>query len=141
MVETKQNPPVDFTNVLRIIGLNADKTRRMIGSETMYQVYLELSGIPPLAWRTVFEQEWKSINVGQPLSLQETSIERAFLVVHCPLQEVAAQVSALKKAVAATNAAYVQYSQKQAAELKAREDVWKNEREIVEDVAKSLHFD
>ncbi|HUI30608.1 MAG TPA: hypothetical protein VLX91_10355 [Candidatus Acidoferrales bacterium] len=113
----------------------------MIGSETIYQVYFELSGIPPLAWRTVFEQEWKALNAGQPLSLQETSIDRAFLVMHCPLQEVAMHMSVLKKAVAATNIAYEQYVRKQAAELKDREDVWKNERKTVEDVAKSLHFD
>lgn len=141
MVETKQDSSVESTTDVRIIGLNTDKTRRAIGSETLYQVYLELSGIPPLAWRTVFEEEWKGLNVGQPLSLQEASIDRAFLVMQCPLQEVAMHVSVLKQAVAATNAGYQQYIGKQAAELKDREDVWKDERKTVEDVAKSLHFD
>ena len=113
----------------------------MIGSETMYQVYFELSGIPPMMWRNVFEQEWKASNVGQPLSLQETSVERAFLVVHCSLQEVGGYMPILKKVVALTNILYDQYTSKQANELRDREDVWKDERKAVEDIAKSLHFD
>lgn len=87
------------------------------------------------------EQEWKGLNVGQPLSLQETSIERAFLVMHCPLDEVVRHLPILKKAVSAANEAYEEYARRQAADQKNREDVWKNEREAVEHVAKSLHFD
>ncbi len=141
MVETKPHSSEESTTDIRIIGLNTDKTRRMIGSETMYQVYFELSGIPPMMWRNVFEQEWKASNVGQPLSLQETSVERAFLVVHCSLQEVGGYMPILKKVVALTNILYDQYTSKQANELRDREDVWKDERKAVEDIAKSLHFD
>jgi hypothetical protein len=141
MVETKLDSSVKSATNIRVIGLNTDKTRRMIASETVYQVYFELSGVPPQGWVTMFEQEWKALNVGEPLSLQETSVERAFLVMHCPLQEVAKHVPILKNAVAATNIAYDQYVGKQSAELKGREDVWKDERKTVEDVAKSLHFD
>jgi hypothetical protein len=142
MVGTEENSTeVESTTAIRIVGINTDKTRRMIGSETVYQVYFELSGTPPQGWRTVFEQEWKALNVGQPLSLQETSVERAFLIMQCPLQEVAKHVPILKDAVASTNIAYDQYVLKQATELKGREDVWKDERKAVDDVAKSLHFD
>ena len=81
------------------------------------------------------------MNVGQPLALQETSVERAFLMMQCPLEEVGSQLLVLKKAVAAANIAYEDYARKQASEQKAREDVWKDERETVEDVAKSLRFD
>jgi hypothetical protein len=141
MNDNKQNSTVVCVTDIRIVGLNTDKTRRMIGSETIYQVYFELSGMPPQGWRTIFEQEWKALNVGQPLALQETSVERAFLMMQCPLQEVASQLQVLKKAVAAANIAYEDYARKQASEQKAREDVWKDERKTVEDVAKSLHFD
>lgn len=141
MVETKQDASVESTTDIRIVGLNTDKTRRMIGSETVYQIYFELSGIPPQGWRTIFEREWKALNVGQPLSLQETSVERAFLVMHCPLKEVTVHMPALKNAIASTNIAYKQYARTQATELKGREDVWKDERKNVEDIAKLLHFD
>jgi hypothetical protein len=141
MTGTNQNSSSESCIDIRIVGLNTDKTRKMIGSEKVYQVYFELSVVPPLAWRTAFEQEWKALNVGQPLSLQETSIDRAFLVMHCPLQEVAKHVPVLKKAVAATNIAYKQYALTQATEQKKLDDVWKDERRIVEDVAKSLRFE
>jgi hypothetical protein len=141
MTEANANPAVESATEIRIHGINTDKTRRMIGSETVYQVYFELSGIPPQKWRTIFEQEWKALNVGQPLSLQEASVERAFLMMQCPLQEVANHLPDLKKAVAAANIAYTQYAIKRASEEKEREDVWKDERKTVEDVAKSLNFD
>ena len=141
MIETKSDSPAKSATDIRIVGLNTDKTRRMIGSEVVYQIYLELSGLPPQGWINIFEHEWEASNVGQPLSLQETSVERAFLVVHCPLQEVGGYMPVLKKTVALTNILYDQYALKQANELKDREDVWKNERKTVEDMAKSLHFD
>jgi len=141
MTGTDHNHSEESSIDIRIVGLNTEKTRKMIGSDTVYQVYFALSGSPPLSWRTAFEQEWKALNSGQLLSLQEASIDRAFLVIHCPLQEVAKHVPVLKKAVAATNITYQQYVLKQATEQKEREDVWKDERRTVEDVAKSLHFD
>ena len=142
MFETEKNPQaVQFADDIRIVGLNTDKTRKMIGSETVYQVYFELSGSPPQGWRTIFEDEWKKLNAGQALSLQDTSVERAFLMMHCPINEVASQLPVLKKAVAAANIAYRSYVLRQASDLKAREDVWKDERKNVEDIAKSLQFD
>ena len=142
MLETEENhPEVESATDVRIVGLNTEKSRRMVGSETVYQVYFELSGIPPRGWITILEEEWKALNVGQPLSLQEASVERTFLTMQCPLQEVARHLPALKKSVAAANVAYKKYMIKRASEEKVREDVWKDERKTVEDVAKSLHFD
>ncbi len=141
MLESKENPRVESTIEIRIRGINTDKTRRMIGSETVYQVYFELSGTPPQGWSMLFEQEWKALIVGQPLALQEATVERAFLMMQCPLDEVAGHLPVLKQAVAATNIAYERYKREQASEQKEREDVWKDERKSVEDLAKSLHFD
>ena len=141
MLELKENPRVESETEIRIRGINTDKTRRMIGSETVYQVYFELSGPPPQGWSTLFEQEWKALNVGQPLSLQEATVERAFLMMQCPLGEVAGHLPVLKQAVAAANTAYEKYKREQASEQKEREDVWKDERKSVEDLAKSMHFD
>ena len=126
---------------LRIVRLNTDKTRKMIGSETVYQVYFELSDSPPAAWRARFEQEWKALNAGLPLSLLETSIDRAFLVMHCPLGEIAVHVPVLKQAVAATNIAYQQDQLRQATEQENLENIWKDERKKVEDAANALHFE
>ena len=55
MVHTDEVPSTQSNPVIRIIGLNTDKTRRTLGSYTVYQVHFELSGNPPLAWRNIFE--------------------------------------------------------------------------------------
>ncbi len=137
MTETEEDPSTHSTPEIRIVGLNTDKTRRTLGSYTVYQVYFELSGAPPMAWRDIFGREWKDVN-----PKQEAGIDGKFLVMHCPLQEVATtHLPALKKAVHATNVAYKQYAREQVTEEERKADVWKEERKTVEDMAKSLKFE
>ena len=137
MADTEEDPSTKVTPEIRIVGLNTDKTRRTLGSYTMYQVYFELSGTPSLAWRDIFGKEWKLLN-----PTQEAGIDGRFLVMHCPLQEVATiHLPALKKAVRATNVAYKQYAREQVTEEERKADVWKQERKTVEDMAKSLRFE
>jgi hypothetical protein len=117
--------------------LNTDKTRKDIGSETVYHIYFELSGIPPPEWRRIFGREWKKVN-----PTDEADVHGPFLVLHCQLDEVAStQLPALKKSVAATNEAYARYAQKELTALEHRQDVWKEERNAVDALASSLHFD
>jgi hypothetical protein len=137
MASTHEDSSTQSTPEIRIVGLNTDKTRRTLGSTTVYQVYFELSGNPPLAWRDIFGREWKNLN-----PTQEAGIDGRFLVLQCPLQEVATtHLPVLKKAVEATNVAYEQYAREQVTEEERRVDVWKEERKAVEDMAKSLRFD
>jgi hypothetical protein len=137
MSENRIDTSLESAPEIRIERLNTDKTRKDIGSDTVYHVYFELSGRPSPEWRSIFGREWKVLNLAQ-----EAEIDGAFLVVHCQLHEVAAvQLPALKKAVAATNEAHKQYVQKVATALEHREDVWRQERRAVEDMASSLRFD
>ena len=137
MVDAQEGISTKPTDEIRIVGLNTDKTRRTLGSTTVYQVYFELSARPPMVWCEIFGREWKAIN-----TTQEARIDGTFLVLHCPLQEIAlTQLPALKKTVEATNAAFLQYSRDQASDEQRRADVWTDERKVVEDVAKSLRFD
>jgi hypothetical protein len=137
MSEDREEHPAESIPEIRIDRLNVDKTRKAIGSNTVYHVYFELSGHPPPEWITIFEREWKALN-----PTQEAGINGAFLVVHCQLHEVAnTQLPALKKAVAATNEAYKLYAQKEAAALEHRMDVRNQERKDVDAVAKSLRFE
>lgn len=100
----------------------------------------------------MFEKEWIrlwQVTTRQSRLRQETSadedgaiVDGRFLMVHCPLQEIsAAYLPILKKAVAATNTSYKPYTIEQATELEQREDVWKQERKTVNDLAESLLFD
>ena len=137
MTGTEEDTSTHSTPEIRIVGLNTDKTRRTLGSYTVYQVYFELSGPPPLAWRDIFGREWKDVN-----PKQEASIDGKFLVMHCPLQEVATtHLPALKKAVHATNVAYKQFAREQVTLEERKADAWKEERKTVEDMAKALKFE
>jgi hypothetical protein len=137
MADTDEDPSTESTSEIRIVGLNTDKTRRTLGSYTVYQVYFELSETPPGTWSDIFGREWKNLN-----SSQEAGIDGRFLVLHCSLQEIATtHLPALKKAVEATNVAYKQYALDQVTEEERKADVWKEERKTVEDMAKTLRFE
>jgi hypothetical protein len=137
MADNDEGSTSKSTPEIRIVGLNTDKTRRTLGSYTVYQVYFELSANPPLGWRDIFGREWKDLN-----PRQEAGIDGRFLVLHCPLQEIATtHLPALKKAVAATNVAYKQFARDQVTEEERKADVWKQERKTVEDMAKTLKFE
>jgi hypothetical protein len=136
MSETNQNSSTESIVNLRILRLNTDKTRKTFGSDTIYEVYFEMSGTPSLGWRDIFKREWKTAN-----STQDASIDRGFIIMHCTLQEIATHLPFIKAAVDATNKKYRQYVQEQVIEQEHRDGVWKQERKNVDDVAKLLHFD
>jgi len=137
VADTDEDPSTKSAPEIRIVGLNTDKTRRTLGSYTVYQVYFELSGNPPLPWRDIFGREWKALN-----PTQEAGRDGRFLVMHCPLQEIATtHLPALKKAIEATNVEYGKYAREQVTEEEHRADVWKQERKAVEDMAQALRFD
>jgi len=138
MSDTTQPSLISPLAAIRIIGLNRDKTRKVEGTDALYQVYFELSGTPSQAWKNCFDQEWKAVNPAS--GQQEVGIDREFLIVRCALREVTPFLPMLNKAVAAANKAYDRYVQGQASEQVHREDVWKEERKAVDDMADSLHF-
>ncbi len=137
MTNTREDPSSTSAPNIRIVGLNTDKTRRTLGYTTVYQVYYELSESPPLAWRDIFGREWKVLNPSQ-----EAGIDGRFLVMHCPLEEIATKhLPALKKALETTNVAYQQYAREQIKEEERKVDAWAQERKAVEDMAKTLKFE
>jgi hypothetical protein len=123
--------------VIVIERLNTDKTRKDSGSESVYHVYFELSGCPPPEWRSIFDRKWKTRD-----PLHAASVEGDFLVMHCQLQEVpTAVLPFLKEAVSATNEDYAQYSRRALMAQEQRQEMWKQERNQVETMAASVHFD
>jgi hypothetical protein len=137
MSENKQDSSVEADLNVHIVRMNTDKTRKDTGSETVYHVYFELSTDPPSEWKIFFGQEWTKLNLKESAEIDQT-----FLVLHCQLNEVPTSLlQALKKAVAATNAAYAQNVKKVAVDHKHRQDVWKQERADVEKMATLLRFD
>lgn len=141
MIETSQSWFLQNGSDFRIVGLNNDKTRKIDGSDVKYRVYFELSGTPSQAWGMLFEEEWKALNATQPALWQAASIDRRFIIMCCPLEEVVSMhLPFLRKAVEGTNKKYEQYVQELRAERKDRQDVWKRERTAVNTLEKSLQF-
>lgn len=97
---------------IHIVGFNNDRTRKIDGSDVVYEVCFELSGIPTPAWGTLFEGEWKVLNATAPGLWQAANIDKGFLIMRCQLQEVLSlHLPFLKKAVAETNARYGHFVQ------------------------------
>jgi hypothetical protein len=126
LVSQKGNEFVEGTNLsafkervadIRIVGLNNARTRKIDGSDVVYEVCFELSGIPTPAWGTLFEGEWKMLNATAPGLWQAANIDKGFLMMRCQLQEVLSlHLPFLKKAVAETNARYEHFVQELARE-------------------------
>lgn len=121
MVETNPGSWGEAATSFRIVALNNDKTRKIDGSDAVYDVYFELSGTPTQEWGTLFDGEWKELNPTQPDLWQAASIERGFLVMRCPLQQVVSMhLPFLKKAVSVTNVKYLHYVQEVVKERQQR---------------------
>ena len=142
MSDNHQDPSAESTDAIRIVGINTDKTRRTVGSETSYHVYFKLSQAPTQVWRVIFLDQWKAMNPAPKMTRPEAVIDGSFLFIDCPLKEVdATYLPVLKKAVAATNVSYKLHLQREATAQASREDVWKDERKSVEEMAAALHFE
>jgi hypothetical protein len=140
-VDTNKDTSTEPTSEIRITGLDRDKTRKTDTTDARYQVYFELSKTPQLAWKTIFEREWKALNLTQPRIWFEADVDNKFIIMHCFLAEVASTyLPLLKKAVDATNSAYTNYLRDEATEHQRRIDAWTQERKAVDDMADSLQF-
>ena len=143
MFGTNQNSAPEATRVqgessdeIRIIRFDLGKTRRISGSFTGYQAYFEVSQTPPSAWRGIFGREWNDLN-----PTQRASIDGRYLVLHCPLLKIVLLLPVLKRAVSATNEAYKRYVQEQIAEQDYHGEAREEERQTLEDIARSLNFE
>jgi hypothetical protein len=139
MSDANQNP---HSNAIRIVGVNTDKTRRTLGSDTQYHVYFSLSRAPTRLWRSLFLNQWKALTTAPGKPGPETSIDGEFLSIDCPLKDVGSRyLPELKKAVAATNISHAKGVQEEEKAQQSRENVWKDERTSVDEMAASLHFE
>ena len=121
---------------IRIERMNTDKTRKVIGSDVEYQVFLDLSGTPAPVWRTIFFHAWKES--GSPHRIE---LDGPFLIVHCPLREMTpVELATLERVVATANEVYHRFALSAVTEVTRREQAWKQERKAVDAVASTLRF-
>jgi hypothetical protein len=104
---------------IRIVGLNRDLTRKTGKVETLYEVYFDLSGVPSPSWAKMLTREWKRLNPTEPRLWTQVSVERRYLVMHWPPQEIAQKhLPVLKQAVAATNKSHKRFVAKNGSDTK-----------------------
>lgn len=104
MPESNYHPIEASTSEIRIVGLNKDLTRETKKPDDRYEVYFDLSGIPSDAWIKILSREWKRLNPTEPRLWNRLNIEKRYLVMHWPPQEIAQKhLPVLKLAVAAAN--------------------------------------
>jgi hypothetical protein len=133
--------PTSAETGIRIVRLNADKTRHVGRAEGGYDIYFELSPAPPAVWRSIFDAEWKGLNPDDPQQWERVTVDNKFLILQAALSDVREKyLPLLEKAVANTNASFIAYTQKAAEAQTGREDVWKEEREEVDRFAGTLRF-
>jgi hypothetical protein len=129
---------------IHIMRLNKEKTCKMNRTHTAYHVFFELSSTPAQVWKNIFQQQWKEVSATFPEkeTTPAPSIGHGFLVAHCLLDDVAPKYfPALKSTVAAANTYYEEYLIHQADVKIQKEQMRKNERSIVDEMEKMLHFD
>ena len=115
MTEVKIPPAAESFLEIRIVGLNRDLTRETDKPDWRYQVYFDLSANPSLAWTKILTREWKRLNPTQPRLWDRLTVDKRYLIMHWPPQEIAQKhLPVLKLAVAAANKTHKRSISKQA---------------------------
>jgi hypothetical protein len=104
MIESKRYQVAETVLEIRITGLNKDLTRETDKADSRYEVYFDLSAIPSPAWTKILNREWKRLNPTEPRLWNRLTIDKRYLIMHWPPQEIAQKhLPNLKLAVATAN--------------------------------------
>ena len=104
MTEINNRPVTASVSEIRIVGLNRDLTRETNKADWRYEVYFDLSEAPSKDWAKILTREWKKLNHTQPRLWNRIAVDKRYLIVYWPPQEIAQKhLPVLKLAVAATN--------------------------------------
>ncbi len=115
MTEMNRRPVAESVSEIRIVGLNRDLTRETNKADWRYEVYFDLSESPSQAWAKILTREWKRLNPTQPRLWNRIAVDKRYLIVYWPPQEIAQKhLPVLKLAVAATNKTHKRNIAKQA---------------------------
>ncbi len=119
-LEEKLDKSAESTIDIRIVGLNRDLTRETDKADSRYEVYFDLSGSPSQDWSKILSREWKRLNPTEPRLWNRVIINKRYLVMYWPPQEIAQKhLPVLKLAVAAANKTHKRKIAKQAGSLKS----------------------
>lgn len=91
---------------IRMIDADEDKTRKRLGSDR-YDVYFELSEVPPIDWKRIFDRLWADWRAYEEGGKPSVRIGGKYLIITCDLDLIAGvHLPQLKLAIAGTNTGY-----------------------------------
>jgi len=138
MIENKlADQGVEFTPI-NITGINQSKTYKPRTEKDLYNVYFELSSVPPIEWQRIFERVWKSSLYSM---FRRTWVEDGYIVMYCGIGEIEKyHKEQLNKKVEETNALYKSYLDSTRREQKDFQEKEKAEKEKVRDALSKISF-
>jgi hypothetical protein len=121
-----------------VIGVNKQRTHNPSPNMLLYDVYLEMSTTPPSMWANILEEEHR---FPRSSLWRRARVEGKYIVVHCPLNEVADHLEYLKEDVKNANKKYLEWMERELARQKALAERKANEEKRKNDLLDSLDFD
>lgn len=92
---------------IKVIGVDEIRTHKNDSEGQVYNVYFELSLVPPNEWKNIFEKQ----NSAKQNS-KKFWIDGRHVVVQCPLGEIESILKDVRKEVTRTNQKYQECMQK-----------------------------
>lgn len=123
---------------IKIIGVDKDKTYNPDPHKLLYNVYFELSRIPPSEWVEIFDVERR---FPRHTMWRKAWIERGYVIVHCSLDEVKKyHLNDITEDVKTTNFKYREYLQKVELQRQRQLEKEEKERNTLEESLNDLDF-
>lgn len=124
---------------IRIIDLDLNRSNNPDESKMLLNMYLKLSGSPPIEWEQIFDAERR---FPRHTMWRRAWIEGQYIIVYCVPDELEKfHLKDLREDTQTTNQKYRQYlteqAQKEIREISSKED----EKQQLEDLRKRLGFD
>jgi hypothetical protein len=121
-----------------MVGVDKNRTQNPNPNKLLYDVYLEMSTTPPSMWANILEEEHRFPRISL---WRRARVEGKYIVVHCPLNEVADHLEYLKEDVKNANIKYLEWLEKELARQRDLAERKANEEKRKNDLLDSLDFD
>jgi hypothetical protein len=123
---------------IRVIGVDEIRTYRPEPEKWLYNVYFELSMVPPSGWVQIFEREH---HFPEHSMVRRAWIDGRHVVVQCAVNEIRAVLEDINRDVSKTNQKYLEFLRKQSVTRETETEKEKSERERIKEILGSLEFE
>jgi hypothetical protein len=122
---------------IKIIGVDKNKINRPDPEKQIYDVFFELSEVPPSEWIDVFNGERRTPSHSL---WRKAWIEGKYVVVNCTLEELGQQQKDLNENIATSNKQYKEYSSRLEERNQQKISKAEEEKKKINDALDKLKF-